>query len=68
MAKDSYHVLLGARSIEKGQAAVQALGSKQLPGIVESVQLDVTNDRSIAAAVEYIEKASVPGQRKRPMI
>ncbi|KAL8710252.1 MAG: hypothetical protein Q9220_005183 [cf. Caloplaca sp. 1 TL-2023] len=54
MAKGSYHVLLGSRSVEKGQTAVTTLQSKNLPGSVELITLDVTSDDSIDKAVMVV--------------
>lgn len=56
MAKGTYHVLVGARSIDKGNAVVKDLQSKDLPGSAEFVQLDVTDDRSIETASATVEK------------
>ena len=50
MAKGPYHVLIGARSSDKGNAAVSQLQSKNLPGTCELLHLDQTDDASIAAA------------------
>ncbi|KAA8648085.1 uncharacterized protein ATNIH1004_003968 [Aspergillus tanneri] len=57
MAKASYHVLLGARSHEKGHAAVQALRSRGLPGSVEMLHIDVTDDSVIESAVRSVEQS-----------
>lgn len=46
----TWHVLLGARSIEKGKAALDRLESYGLPGTVELVQIDVTDDSTIIRA------------------
>lgn len=54
MAKGPYHILIGARSIDKGKAAVQQLQSKNLPGTCELLQIDQTDDASIAAAANYV--------------
>jgi NAD(P)-dependent dehydrogenase (short-subunit alcohol dehydrogenase family) len=51
----SKHVLLGSRSVEKGEAAVKDLQARNLPGNVELVQIDVTNEDSIIAAAREIE-------------
>ncbi|KAI8626991.1 NAD(P)-binding protein [Xylariaceae sp. FL1651] len=56
LADGSYHVLLGARSSEKGMAAIQELESRNLPGTVELVLVDVTDEGSIAAAAEFVER------------
>ena len=55
MAQGDYHVLLCARSPEKGEIAVARLQSHGFPGTCELVQLDQTNDNSIAAAVKHVE-------------
>ena len=46
----TWHVLLGSRSTEKGQAAIDRLRSYALPGTVELVQIDVTEDKTIVRA------------------
>lgn len=48
----TWHVLLGSRSIEKGQAALDRLRSYTLPGTVELVQIDVTDDSTIVRAAK----------------
>lgn len=55
-ADASKHVVLGSRSAEKGEAAVKELESRNLPGSVELVQLDVANEDSISAAVEQVQR------------
>ena len=55
MAKGPYHILIGARSIDKGKAAVSQLQSKNLPGTCELLHLDQTDDASIAAAANFVE-------------
>ena len=55
LAKGDYHVLLGSRSVDKGQAAVKDLQSRNLPGSVELIQVDVTKDDTIEAAVKQVE-------------
>ncbi|KAK5686880.1 hypothetical protein LTR17_026764 [Elasticomyces elasticus] len=56
LAKGNYHVLLGCRSAAKGQAALEHLESRNLPGSVALTQLDVTDDDSINAAAAQVEK------------
>lgn len=51
----SNHILLGARSVEKGEAAVKELQSRKLPGTVELVQIDLSSEDSIAAAAKAVE-------------
>jgi NAD(P)-dependent dehydrogenase (short-subunit alcohol dehydrogenase family) len=46
----TWHVLLGSRSIEKGKTALDQLKSQDLPGTVELVQIDVTDDSTIVRA------------------
>lgn len=50
-----WHVLLGSRSEEKGQAAMDNLQAKDLPGTVELVQLDVNDDATIVRAAKDAE-------------
>jgi NAD(P)-dependent dehydrogenase (short-subunit alcohol dehydrogenase family) len=56
MAKGTYHVLVGARSPEKGQVAIQTLSSRNLPGTAEMLHLDVTEDSLIEAAAEHVKQ------------
>lgn len=51
----SKHILLGSRSIEKGEAAVKDLQSLNLPGAVELLQIDVADEDSINAAAKRVE-------------
>ena len=55
MAKGTYHVLVCSRSIDKGKAAVSELQSKGYEGTCELLQLDQTDDESIAAAAKFVE-------------
>ncbi|GIC88877.1 uncharacterized protein Aud_005279 [Aspergillus udagawae] len=55
-AKDSYHVLMGVRSMQKGNAALARLQSRNLPGTPELLHLDVTDDETIHRAAERVEK------------
>lgn len=45
-----WHVLLGSRSVERGQTAINRLESLRLSGTAELVQIDVTDDSSIVRA------------------
>ncbi|KAI5356606.1 putative short-chain dehydrogenase/reductase SDR, NAD(P)-binding domain superfamily [Septoria linicola] len=54
IASANKHVLLGSRSVEKGEKAVAELQSLGLPGPVELVQLDVSSYASIAAAARLV--------------
>ena len=55
LADRSNHVLLGARSIAKGEAAVEELQSLRYPGKVEFVQVDVADEQSVAAAATLVD-------------
>jgi NAD(P)-dependent dehydrogenase (short-subunit alcohol dehydrogenase family) len=56
LARGTYHVFLGARSAERGTAALQDLQSRKLPGIIEFLPMDVQSDANIADAVSKITK------------
>ncbi|KAL6703418.1 hypothetical protein ACN47E_009677 [Coniothyrium glycines] len=56
LAKGTYHVLLGARSTERGAAALQHLESKKLSGSIELVHLDVQSDNNIDQTAELIAR------------
>jgi NAD(P)-dependent dehydrogenase (short-subunit alcohol dehydrogenase family) len=49
-------VLLGSRSLSKGEAALQDLKKRDLPGTVELVQIDVDSEASVAAAAKDVEE------------
>lgn len=57
MAKGSYHVLLGSRSADKGNAALEELQShhRDNAGSVELLLIDVTDDSSIEQAAKTVE-------------
>ena len=48
----SYYVLMGCRSLEKGQAAVSSLPKLS----IEPIELDITSDASISAAYEVLSE------------
>lgn len=57
-ASADFHIFLGARSEEKGQAALRAIqssGGGSLKGEISVVQLDVTDQKSIESAKEKVE-------------
>lgn len=56
MAKGSYHVLMGARSTDKGNTALQELRARNLPGSVEMLLLDVTRDDTIEKAATQVRR------------
>lgn len=47
--------ILCARDIEKGQQAAQQLRDRGVSANIDLVELDVTNDDHIAAAVKHVE-------------
>jgi short-subunit dehydrogenase len=53
MSKKNFHVLLGARDINRGKAAANEINS--LGGKVTFIQLDLSNEKSIHKAVEEIK-------------
>ncbi|KAF3009711.1 hypothetical protein E8E13_008889 [Curvularia kusanoi] len=55
LGDNSKHVLLGSRSIDKGTAAVEDLKSRNLPGSIELLQIDVSDETSIATAARTVE-------------
>ncbi|KAL4900980.1 hypothetical protein BDW74DRAFT_89439 [Aspergillus multicolor] len=57
LAKSTYHVLLGARSPEKGHAAIETIRTKNLPGSgsINLLHIDVTNDATIEAAAQHVQ-------------
>lgn len=56
----SYHIILGARSIDKAHAAIESLKSIKIdndpPSTLAAVQIDLESDASISAAFEVIQK------------
>ena len=48
------HVIIGSRSAEKGNAALENLQAKKQPGSVEMVQIDVDNKESIDNAARKV--------------
>ena len=55
LADSSKYVLLGSRSIEKGEAAVKDLKSRNLPGGLELLQIDVDDEEAVAKAAKDVE-------------
>jgi len=61
-AKQSYHVLLGSRLLDKANVAIESL-RKECPdssNTVEAVQVDLTSDESIEKAFEQVKTS--PGR------
>ncbi|KAN0119233.1 NAD(P)-binding protein [Hyaloscypha variabilis] len=51
----NYHCIMGSRSQEKGQKAISSIQSSTPGAAISLVQLDVTSDVSIAAAVAEVK-------------
>ncbi|KAH8650623.1 hypothetical protein BGZ60DRAFT_436960 [Tricladium varicosporioides] len=51
----NYHVIVGSRSIEKGQKAIKDLQATSPAGTLSVIQLDVTDQSSITAAAQKVE-------------
>ena len=56
MAKGSYHVLLGSRSPEKGNAALKELQSRNPSSSAEMLLIDVTQDDTIERAATAVQR------------
>ena len=54
-ASPNHHVIIGARTPSKGEKAVSDIQARNPSGTVSFIQLDVTSDDSIDAAVKHIE-------------
>ena len=50
-----YHCIMGSRSLEKGQKSLAWIQSSNPSGGISLVQLDITSDSSIAAAVKEVQ-------------
>lgn len=55
IADKTKHVIMSSRSIEKGEKALKALQSHNLPGSAELIQIDVDQRESIEAAAKKVE-------------
>ena len=56
LADATNHVIIGSRSVEKGEAAAKTLLASSPAGTVEVVQLNVDDESSSAKAAEIVEK------------
>lgn len=54
-SKKTFHVVIGSRSIEKGEKALADIQTRHPESAISLVQLDITSDDSIAAAVKSVE-------------
>lgn len=52
-----YHILMGSRSVERAQAAVEKLkaASPNATNTVDIVQVDIESDMSIAKAYDHVQ-------------
>lgn len=57
MDDPSKHVILGSRSLSKGEATAKELQSRGKPGTVEVLHLDVASSDSIHAGAKDVENA-----------
>lgn len=57
-SSQSHHVLLGARDVKKGDAAIQRLKGEvpETSNTVEVIQIDVTDDDSVHKAIGYVKE------------
>lgn len=65
-AEEGVRVLLGARNVAKGEAAVRAIAASlpaDAPGSVELLCVDVARDDSVAAAASEVRTRLVEGER-----
>lgn len=50
------HCIMASRSLEKGRTALSSIQTSEPTGDISLVQLDITSDDSIAAAVQQVEE------------
>jgi NAD(P)-dependent dehydrogenase (short-subunit alcohol dehydrogenase family) len=55
-ASADYHVIMGARNLQKAEERIKEIQAKDPKGTLSVVHLDITNDESIFAAVKSIEE------------
>ncbi|KAJ6013816.1 hypothetical protein N7540_008407 [Penicillium herquei] len=55
-SQPNYHVIMACRSKEKGLKAMEEIQESGIKGTLSVLQLDVTSDESIVAAVETVQK------------
>lgn len=54
-ASANHHIIKASRSIEKGNAASSAVSGSGIKGATSSIQPDVTDASSVAAAIQRVE-------------
>ena len=55
-ASDAFHVIICARSLEKGNAAKAEIEAGGIKGTLSAIQLDVTEENSISTAVAHVKE------------
>jgi NAD(P)-dependent dehydrogenase (short-subunit alcohol dehydrogenase family) len=54
-SQPNYHCIMASRSVDKGQKSLSSIQSSNPAGGISMVELDITSDTSIAAAVKEVE-------------
>ena len=54
-AAESFHVIMTGRSLEKVETAMAEIETAGVKGSLSAVQLDVTDEKSIAQAVKVVQ-------------
>lgn len=55
-SSDDFHVIIASRNHEKAKVAMSEIEAVGIKGELSTVQLDVTDDKSIADAVAYVKE------------
>jgi NAD(P)-dependent dehydrogenase (short-subunit alcohol dehydrogenase family) len=55
-ASDAFHVIMASRSHEKAKAAMSEIEAAGIKGALSTVQLDVTDDKSIEEAAAHVQQ------------
>ena len=55
-ASEDFHVIMASRSLEKAESAMSEIEAAGTKGLLSTVQLDVTNERSIEEAVALVKQ------------
>jgi NAD(P)-dependent dehydrogenase (short-subunit alcohol dehydrogenase family) len=53
--REGFSILLGSRNLEVGKEAAKKVAAEEGASPVEAIQLDITDDKSIDAAVKSIQ-------------
>lgn len=54
--QENFHIILGARDLNKGQQAIKKVPKVATNTTLDTVQIEVTKDESISAAVEVVKE------------